>query len=266
MELDQAREGGSRTGRLDLGTHQLAVELWGSGKPVLVCLHGLGDTRSTWYAIAPQLERRGCAVLVDQRAHGESSAPLGPYTLTHLTSDIGSLLDELEISNAFLIGHGMGGTVAMGAAIAFPERVSGMVLIGAATRCSLQVAAWYEEVAQSAERGGTAGARQALFGSASRREIVADAIGLAHTARALKSLHRSPLSPARVRCPTFVLVGSRDFMGPAASRAIQTDLQTAILEVVRDRGHWLHLEAPDVVVAAVDRLLRLSSRSPISCR
>jgi pimeloyl-ACP methyl ester carboxylesterase len=104
-----------------------------------------------------------------------------------------------------------------------------------------------------------AGAR-ALLGSASARDVVADAAGLAHIARALKSLHRHSLSLGQIRCPAFVLVGSRDIMGPAPSRVIRSELRQGILEIVRDGGHWLHLEAPDLVLAAIDRLLRAQRR------
>ena len=103
-----------------------------------------------------------------------------------------------------------------------------------------------------------AGFGRAIFGPDSARRVTGDAPGLAHVTRTLQSLAHDPLTPrlAALTCPTLLVVGERDPMGVGASVIIQRQLAAATLEVVPGRGHWVHLEAPEALVAASDRFLR----------
>ena len=105
------------------------------------------------------------------------------------------MLDALEISRAILVGHSMGGVVAMTTALAYPDRVAGLVLIGAASQCSEKVAHWYERIARAGETDGTAGLARAIYGERSDKRIAGDARGIAHVTRTLQSLYRDPLTP-----------------------------------------------------------------------
>ncbi len=245
------------TSRVDVGRHFLALESCGSSPPDFICLHGLCDSRGVWGKVLPDLAARGRVVLVDQRAHGDSDAPAPPYDREDLAADVLALLDRFDIPQAIVIGHSMGGIVAMTLAIARPERVGGLVLIGTTSQVNGRTAQWYEKVAAAAESDGLNGLRRAIFGEKSSREIRGDAGGIAALTRCLRSLHDRPLTPhlTAIRCPTALLVGDRDPMGAAASEIIARTLPDASLEVVPG-GHWLHLEAPDRVVVAVDRVLR----------
>src|SRR5947208_11650645 len=95
----------SATRHVDVGGHALRIETRGAGPPYFVCLHGLADTLSIWSRLAPGLADRGQVVLVDQRAHGGSDAPPGPYRREDLATDVRGLLDRLAIDGAVLIGH-----------------------------------------------------------------------------------------------------------------------------------------------------------------
>src|SRR5262245_54534469 len=112
MAFDAAWE----TRRLDVGGHQLRVLTRGQGPPNSVCLPGLADTAGIWRNVAGALAVRGRVVLVDQRAHGASDAPPGPYRREDLANDVRVLLDRLAMPQAVLVGHSMGGIVAMTAA------------------------------------------------------------------------------------------------------------------------------------------------------
>ena len=116
--------------RLDVGGFALRAETSGESRaPAFVCLHGLVDTLEIWDAVAPALAARGRLVRFDQRGHGESEAPPGPYDRRDLANDCITVLDRFGIERAILaVGHSMGGVVAMAAALARPERVAGLVL------------------------------------------------------------------------------------------------------------------------------------------
>jgi pimeloyl-ACP methyl ester carboxylesterase len=240
--------------RIDVGGHELRAAIGGEGPPDFVCLHGLVDSLEIWDRLGPALEARGRLLRFDQRGHGASDAPPGPYRREDLAGDAIALLDRQGIDRAILVGHSMGGIVAMTAALGWPDRVAGLVLHGTASQCSERIAEWYERIAQEGETHGTSGLARAIYGERSKRQIVGNADGIAHVTRALKSLYADPLTPklGDVRCPSLLVVGTRDPMGPRASEIIAEGLPDATLEVLAERGHWTHVEAPDEVVAVLD--------------
>jgi pimeloyl-ACP methyl ester carboxylesterase len=240
---------------IDVGGHRLRVEVSGQGPPDLLCLHGLVDRLEIWDRMAAKLAERGRLIRVDQRGHGESEAPPGPYRRADLAADVVALIESLGSQRAVLVGHSMGGIVSMAAALAHPERVAGLVLVGTASRCSEKVAGWYERIAVAGERDGTAGLARAIYGEKTRKVVTGDAQGIAHVTRTLKSLYEDPLTPklADIRCPVLLVVGEKDPMGPKASAIIADQLPDARLEVVPDCGHWVHVEQPEAVLTAFDQ-------------
>ena len=244
-------------GRVDLGGHSLRYSDAGLRDPVFFCIHGLADTLEVWDELAGPLAARGRVVRIDQRGHGESGAPPGPCAREDLARDAIAVLDALAIERAILVGHSVGGIVAMAAALAAPERIAGLVLIGTASRCSEHTAAWYERIAQAAEQRGGDGLVRAIYGESSTRRVRGDAAAIAHVARMLTSLYGDPLTPrlGAIACPVLLLVGEKDLMGPKASQTIRDALPPggAELVVMPNCGHWLQLDAPAEVIAALDR-------------
>jgi 3-oxoadipate enol-lactonase len=244
--------------RCDVGGHELRLEVEGSGPPWLVCLHGLVDTLEVWDRLAPALARRGAVARFDQRGHGESGAPPGPYRREDLVSDVVGVLEGLGVPRAILVGHSMGGVVALTMGLTRPERVAGMVLLGTASQCSERVAAWYERIALAGETEGCEGIARAIYGESSRRRVAGDPRALAHVTRTLKSLWADPLTPklSEIRCPVLLIVGEKDPMGPRASEIIAEQVPGARVEVLPGRGHWTHVEAPDAVLERIEGWLR----------
>lgn len=99
----------------------------GKGKPLIV-LHGLYGSSDNWVSIAKELEPFFRVINVDQRNHGHS-----PHNSSHsyndLTNDLLELFDELKLDNAILLGHSMGGKVAMQFSLNYPERVSSLIVV-----------------------------------------------------------------------------------------------------------------------------------------
>jgi len=250
----------SGTHRFQAGAHTIGYEDTGSGDPPVVCLHGLVDDLSIWSRLVASLAGDHRVIRMDQRGHGGSGTPDGPYTREDLARDVVGLLDGLGIERAVLMGHSMGGIVAMTTALEHPDRIAGLVLIGTASQCTEKVARWYERIAVAGESDGLAGLARAIYGEKSTKRIVGDAHGIAHVTRTLESLHEDPLTPRlrRVGCPVLLLVGEKDPMGPKASEIIAAALPSGAsdLRVLPGRGHWLHVEAPDAVVEMVRPWLR----------
>ncbi len=242
--------------RLDVGGHRLRAWREGEGEPCFVCLHGLVDRLEIWKRLAPGLAERGSLLRIDQRGHGGSDAPPGPYSREDLARDVIGALDAAGIDRAILVGHSMGGIVSMTTALLCPDRVAGLVLLGTASHCNERTASWYERIAQAGESQGLEGIAQAIYGKGASRRVEGDAQGISHVTRTLKSLHSDPLTPklATISCPALLLVGENDPMGPRASELIAQALPSgaASLTVLPGCGHWIHVEAADSVLEALD--------------
>jgi pimeloyl-ACP methyl ester carboxylesterase len=244
---------------VSLGDHEVNVMTRGEGDRHFTCLHGLVDNLGIWKRMAPDLEARGRVTRIDQRGHGASGSPPGPYSRAQLAADVVGVLDAEHIDQTILVGHSMGGIVAMETALAFPDRIAGLVLIGTTSECREKVAGWYERIALAGEKDGITGLGRAIYGEKSTKGIVGDAQGISHVTRMLKSLYSDPLTPklGDILCPALLAVGEKDPMGPKASEIVHNAMTTGRAELLRvpDKGHWLQLEAVEPVVAALDQWL-----------
>lgn len=120
-----------RTDRVDIGGLTLAVRVWAADgaadSPPLLLLHGTGMTAQDWDAVAPALARDREVRAVDLRGHGESNRP-GTYSIALMAHDVIALLDVTTEPAVDLVGHSLGGLVALRVAAARPERVRRLVL------------------------------------------------------------------------------------------------------------------------------------------
>lgn len=107
---------------------RLAYERRGTGVP-LVLLHGYPLDHHLWDEIAPLLEDTFELIIPDLRGFGESSTVDTFYAIEDFALDVAALLDHLEIQKAAIVGHSMGGYVALAFARLYPERVSGLGLV-----------------------------------------------------------------------------------------------------------------------------------------
>jgi pimeloyl-ACP methyl ester carboxylesterase len=97
---------------------------------VLLLVHGMGSSSRTWDTVLPLLgEREAHTVTVDLPGHGLSGKGRGDYSLGALASTLRDLLDHLHHQRAVLVGHSLGGGVALQFAYQYPERCEGLVLV-----------------------------------------------------------------------------------------------------------------------------------------
>ena len=99
----------------------------GAGVPLLF-LHGTGCDSADWAGVFAALPKARRVIAMDFRAHGESDRPTGAFTLADLASDVLALLDHLALRRVVLVGHSLGGMVAMPVASRTPV-VTGLVLL-----------------------------------------------------------------------------------------------------------------------------------------
>lgn len=109
------------------GSGEIAVEVAGRGHPVIL-IHGWGVDRRMWAHQIAAFRRQFTTIAYDRRGCGQTTAP-ADYTLE--LEDIDTVLDQLKLKSAGLVGMSQGGRLAMRYAITRPSRVTGLVLQGA---------------------------------------------------------------------------------------------------------------------------------------
>lgn len=107
---------------------KLAYQEQGQGKAV-VLLHGFCGSSVYWEYIIPKLAKDCRVIAPDLRGHGDSAVPVGTYSMELFAEDIKQLLDYLDISEATLLGHSLGGYVTLAFADKYPERLHAFGLI-----------------------------------------------------------------------------------------------------------------------------------------
>ncbi|WP_445156962.1 alpha/beta fold hydrolase [Halomonas sp. E14] len=105
----------------------IAYEVHGSGEPTLVFLHGWSCDGRYWRGQVPHFSQQHRVVTIDLAGHGHSGLAREDFTMRAFGEDVRAVLDDLEVQQALLIGHSMGGPVAVEAAHLMPERVIGII-------------------------------------------------------------------------------------------------------------------------------------------
>src|SRR5437773_1344986 len=113
---------------LALHGHRVTYRTAGRG-PVLLLLHGITNSSQTWEHVAPLLTERFTLIAPDLLGHGESATPRGDYSLGAHATGVRDLLTALGHERATVIGHSLGGGIAMQFAYQFPERCERLVLV-----------------------------------------------------------------------------------------------------------------------------------------
>ena len=109
------------------GRH-LAVRRAGAG-PSVVLIHGMAGSLTTWDPVFADLARSCDLIAIDLPGHGKSSRLRGDYSLGSLATAVRDILDALEVKTATIVGHSLGGGIAMQFMYQFPERCQRLVLV-----------------------------------------------------------------------------------------------------------------------------------------
>ena len=113
---------------VSLHGHRIVYRTAGSG-PALLLLHGITSSAATWKDVIPQLAKHYTVIAPDLLGHGQSAKPVGDYSLGAYASGVRDLLGLLGVETATVVGHSLGGGVAMQFAYLFPERCNRLVLV-----------------------------------------------------------------------------------------------------------------------------------------
>ncbi|MFE0752374.1 alpha/beta fold hydrolase [Inquilinus sp. NPDC058860] len=249
-----------------LGAGETRWRRAGTGRPI-VFIHGVGMASSVW---APQIEAFALthtAIAYDMLGHGGSALPPERPGLKDYSDQLRSLLDELDLGRAVVVGHSMGALVALEFALNHPDRTLGVAALNAVYR---RTPAQREAVLDRARRIEAEGPGGAVDGTIARwfgnpvpaalAEVAdktraflesADPVGYARTYRLFASAdaaHAERLGGLAV--PALFLTGEEDpNSSPEMSRAMAAAVPRGRAEILPGERHMMSLTAPALVNA-----------------
>jgi pimeloyl-ACP methyl ester carboxylesterase len=257
--------------------HKRAFIQAGDGQPVLL-LHGIGNNCRTWANVIDRLAESNTVIAPDLLGHGDSDKPRGDYSIAAYANGMRDLLTVLDIERATVVGHSLGGGIALQFAYQFPERCQRLVLVGsgglgpelsaglrAATLPGAEVVltalagvsgplrtglravdrlgnlAGWRRVRDLAEAGD---ALLALKDIEARRAFLRTLRGVVDArGQAVTALDRLYLADA---IPMLVIWGDRDPIVPSVhADTVRALVPSARVEMFAGAGHWPHLDQPD---------------------
>ncbi|RLV49026.1 alpha/beta fold hydrolase [Nocardioides mangrovicus] len=275
-----------RVQRLVIHGHERAFVKVGTG-PVLLLLHGLGCDHHTWDPIIDRLARRYTVVAPDLLGHGASDKPRADYSIGGYANGMRDLLTVLGIERATVVGHSLGGGVAMQFAYQFPERTERMILLAPGgigpevtpliRAVTLPAFTWAMKVAtlpglrqanvaalQLLARSGIPQTRDlaevaAIYDSFKDRATRA---AIAHVVRACVDWRGQVITMAdraylTAAMPMCVIWGTEDMVIPASHAEIVRQIAPgAEVDYVANAGHFPHRDHPDRVVKLINDFIR----------
>jgi pimeloyl-ACP methyl ester carboxylesterase len=267
--------------QVELHGHPVIYRTAGSGPPV-VLIHGMVNSSHHWREVALRLAEQHTVIAPDLIGHGDSATPRGDYSLGAHAAVIRDLLTAIGVGSATIVGHSLGGGVAMQFFWQFPQRVERLVLVSSG--------GLGRDVSPLLRSAALPGASAALRVVAGRRSLAAlervgavlDARGSATgvyvraVLRALRPLERSGSREAFLQTlrsvidlqgqhvsasdrlyllgpvPTLIVWGERDHTIPLQhGRAAHEAIPHSRFETLPRAAHFPHLEDPEALADVV---------------
>jgi pimeloyl-ACP methyl ester carboxylesterase len=252
--------GGEPTTRVFVGTAgRLHVNDGGKGGPPVVFVHSFAGNTTHASAQLAHLRRTRRAVAFDLRGHGRSDAPLdNDYSVSSLSADIATVVDGLGLTRFVLVGHSMGGSAAIAYAGRHPDRVAGLVMVGApgkspaeqATQVLTAMRANYEAVTGgywtmllSDARPNVEAQIRSEIGRVPRDAVIAIVAAI---------FAYDPLPDLRAYSGPKLIVDTQHGEGP---EALHNQAPAVPREVMLGTSHWPQMDKPDEFNRILDGFL-----------
>lgn len=251
---------------------RIAYDLQGSG-PLLVLVPGMGELRSSYRFLTPELVAAGYTVATtDLRGHGDSDTTFAAFGDEATASDVTALIEELG-SPAVIVGNSLAAGAGVLVAAARPELVTGLVLVGPFVRNpksnaamtavfrAMTVPLWIASAWKAYMPTLYAGQKPADF-ERYRATVVASLRRKAYGRAFSLTTRQTDHAPAEARlsavtAPTLVIMGERDpdFTDPAAEARWIGETLHAEVVMVPEAGHYPQAQQPQLTAGAVLRFL-----------
>ncbi|MEM8535012.1 MAG: alpha/beta hydrolase [Chloroflexota bacterium] len=244
----------------------LYYKVIGDGPP-LVFTHGAGWDHTQWQPQIAYFANRFRVIMWDVRGHGRSTLPDGPVDSADFRRDLVGLLDALDIRQAILVGLSMGGHISLQTAIAYPERVAALVLMG--TPCTNRFN-WRERVLVPINRWSARLIPMSLMarwtGQSMAKHSVAAGQSIEQAMQQIPYGHwqriwhavtsmESRAGLAQISCPTLILEGADDWLVQHQQAYLASHIPNATHHVVPRAFHAMNWDNPEDVHRYMDEFV-----------
>lgn len=244
---------------------ELSVRVMGEGEPILV-VHGWMMTGAVWDTVLSSVDARGRKFIVpDQRGTGASSRTATDYSLAQHARDLIAVLDATHTKAAVVLGHSMGGQLALYLAAHYPERVRAVMALNPVPPAGLPLPP--DATGLFRTSAGDRNKQSIILGLACKslsdeeKNRILDLAG-AVSASSIEGAFDAWVAGgfeaklADVKAPVLVLATDDPFLPPDFLRAaIVSKIARARLTVLRGAGHYPQCEKPEETAALIDAFL-----------
>lgn len=275
---------------VEIHGERVAVRDEGQGEALLL-IHGMAGSSQTWRAIMPQLAKKYRVIAPDLLGHGESSKPRTDYSLGAFAVGLRDLLDELEVDSATIVGHSLGGGIAMQFLYQHPDYCRRLILISSGglgpdvgwilrllaapgaelvmpviaptpvLRAGNSVRGWLSSLGLRSPRGAEIWNAYSSFSDRQTRDAFLRTLRsvVDYRGQSVSALNRLNL---REDLPTLAIWGEQDNIIPVdhAYSALEARPDCR-LEVLPDVGHFAQVEAPTEVADLIDDFISTTAES-----
>jgi 3-oxoadipate enol-lactonase len=267
------------SGHLEVSGSKIYYEECGWGPAAVVLLHDGLLHSVTWDGVWKALCQKYHTVRYDRRGYGRSEAPKNPFAPTE---DLYALLSHFKIERAVVVGNSSGGALAIDFALAHPELVEGLFLIGPVVGGMSVSAAFEERGAKNMEplkNGDAKGAAENWSkdryiigeGHPVARKTVYDVLtenpqNLKYTGEfEIRSSVPALSRLAEIHAPTSIVVGELDISDVHAhAGAIEAGIPGAERDIIINAGHLVQLEQPEVLMDKLVPFIDLQERKTVA--
>jgi pimeloyl-ACP methyl ester carboxylesterase len=231
----------------------------GKGLPVIF-VHGFPLSRGTWQKQIEALRTTHRVIAPDLRGLGENDAVTGVATMTQFADDVHALLQQLKTGPVVLVGHSMGGYIALAFARKYPDMLRGLVLVATKAGADTpEAAAGRRATADKVKAGGSnvivdamapkmlaagnqdkkmADQVRAFMSPSKPESVIAALLGMAERSDSTSML-------VEINAPTLVITGADDtVIPPAESEKLAAAIPGAQLKKIPSAGHLVAFEQP----------------------
>jgi esterase len=250
---------------------KLYYQTIGTGQPLII-LHGLFGSSDNWRAVAKQLATHAQIIMVDLRNHGRSPHS-SEQTYPLMVEDLAELFELLKLDKADIIGHSMGGKLAMAFSLHYPQRLRKLVVVDIAPRqyhdehSAIFRALLALDLSLYKSRNEVNDAlKKAMPNKAVRQFLLMNlALNCVHPSwrinlQALYDNYSQLLAAVceneTIMIPScFICGGQSDYVGDKDVDLIRTCFPYAELATIEQAGHWVHAEAPQQFLTKITEFL-----------
>ena len=271
---------------LDLHGERVAYRDEGSGE-VLLLIHGMAGSSDAWRELIPRLAKNYRVVAPDLLGHGQSTKPRGDYSLGAFAVSLRDLLDELGIAQATIVGHSLGGGVAMQFLYQHPDYCERLILISSGglgsdvglilrllsapgaefvlpiiapspvLKVGNKIGSWFTSSGMRNPRASEIWRAYSSFSDRPTRDAFLRTLRsvVDYRGQAVSALNRLHV---RSELPTLAIWGEDDEIIPVEhGHAAMAARPGGRLEVLPGVGHFAHVEAPTEVAEIIDDFMTI---------